>query len=195
MNLNNYIDILKSRLNQNIENYILEKDYILSLFLSNWAKEENLNLDKLIFKGGTLLTKEYLNYHRISEDLEFIHQDSNEIRSIRTKQRRGTQIKNRIIPIIDEIKKLADISNLEFETTRTNKKFIIQRNSRQLYIFKLYYKSQFTDFESHIKLEISFVEDFINKSKIEEIKNITDYFPLDEKDIKLLNHFLQKPTL
>jgi hypothetical protein len=44
----------------------------LSLFLSEFEslKEKGKieEMKNIVFKGGTLLTKNYLNYHRISED-------------------------------------------------------------------------------------------------------------------------------
>jgi predicted nucleotidyltransferase component of viral defense system len=104
LEIKSFINKLKEKHKLEVSDNFLEKDYILSLFLSNWEKSETPNLDKLIFKGGTLLTKNYLNYHRISEDLDFIHQDSNEIRIIKTNQKRETQIKTRVIPIIEERK-------------------------------------------------------------------------------------------
>ena len=190
-----YIEILKQKTNISISENLLEKDYVLSLFLSNWAKRETPNLDKLIFKGGTLLTKNYLKYHRISEDLDFTHEDANEIRKIKTEGRRETKIKERIIPIIEEIKKIAEISKLEFEEDRTNEKYVILRNSRRLYILNLYYKSFYTNLESSIKIEISFFEDLINNPEKLEIKNIIDYYPLDKVEFKLTNYNLVKPIL
>lgn len=85
-----YLNEIKKNYKVNIGDDLIEKDYILSLFLSNWANEKTPNLDKLIFKGGTLLTKNYLKYHRISEDLDFIHQNSNQIRNIKTKGKKET---------------------------------------------------------------------------------------------------------
>lgn len=104
--LKNYLSKLKNNNNLNISDYFLEKDYILSLFLSNWSKINSPNLDNLFFKGGTLLTKNYLKYHRISEDLDFTHKDSNYIGNIRSKNRRENEIKKRIILILKEINEI-----------------------------------------------------------------------------------------
>ena len=191
-----YIDRLRAVSEVPISEDLLEKDYILSLFLSNWSKIDTPNLDKLVFKGGTLLTKNYLNYHRISEDLDFVHEDSNELRLISTIGRQETQIKHRVLPIIAELKELAGLSALEFETDRSNSRFIIQRNSRRLYVFNLYYMSSITRKEDKIKFEISFVEDLINEPVKNEIKNMVDF---KIKDIGLLKHLtnysLERPVL
>ena len=49
---------------------IVEKDYYLTVILNNI---QTLFTDKIVFKGGTLLNKAYLNYHRLSEDLDFTY--------------------------------------------------------------------------------------------------------------------------
>jgi len=58
-----------------IDDYYVEKDYLLSLFLSTWqnlrVKREINVLDELIFNGGTRITRNYLQYPRISKDLVF----------------------------------------------------------------------------------------------------------------------------
>lgn len=191
-----YIDELRKVNDVAVGEDLFEKDYILSSFLSNWSKISTPNLDRLVFKGGTLLTKNYLNYHRISEDLDFVHEDSNELRLISTVGRQETQIKQRVIPIIDELKELADLSNLEFETDRSNSRFIIQRNSRHLYVFNFYYSSLITKREDKIKLEISFVEDLINDPVSAEIKTIVDFKISDVVLLKqLTNYNLEKPIL
>lgn len=99
------------------------------------------------------------------------------------------------MPILEEIEKIARLSKLDFINDRNNEKYIIQRNSRQLYVFKLYYKSLYTNIETFIKFEISFVEDLINIPKKEEIKNIIDYYPLDEINLKIINYNLKKPII
>ncbi|MDR1942395.1 MAG: nucleotidyl transferase AbiEii/AbiGii toxin family protein [Endomicrobium sp.] len=47
--------------------YLIEKDYYLTLILS---KIDELSTN-LAFKGGTCLNKIYFDYHRLSEDLDF----------------------------------------------------------------------------------------------------------------------------
>jgi len=55
---------------------IIEKEYILSIFLERIAKSDS----NLIFKGGTALSKFYLDYYRLSEDLDFTY-TGNEIKN------------------------------------------------------------------------------------------------------------------
>ena len=61
---------------------IVEKDYYLTVILNNI---EALLTDKIVFKGGTLLNKAYLNYHRLSEDLDFSYNAKFTSRSQRSK--------------------------------------------------------------------------------------------------------------
>ena len=63
---------------------VVEKDYYLTVILNNI---EPLLTDKIVFKGGTLLNKVHLNYHRLSEDLDFTYGDKDALasRSRRTK--------------------------------------------------------------------------------------------------------------
>lgn len=49
---------------------ILEKDYYISILLNEFSKNPFLK-NTLIFKGWTSLSKFYLNYYRMSEDLDF----------------------------------------------------------------------------------------------------------------------------
>ncbi len=49
---------------------VVEKDYYFTVILNNI---EPLLTDKIVFKGGTLLNKVHLNYHRLSEDLDFTY--------------------------------------------------------------------------------------------------------------------------
>ncbi len=69
---------------------IVEKDYYLTVVLNQIG---NLT-DRLVFKGGTLFNKVYLNYHRLSEDLDFTY-----LESLKTRSERSKAIKPTYIPI------------------------------------------------------------------------------------------------
>ena len=178
-NFRKYITYVKEQRQTTIDDFYIEKDYFLSLFLSAWQtlseEEKVLRLDALIFKGGTLLARNYLNYPRISEDLDFTHEDSNILRTLRSKGKRETEIRKRVIPIIDDIKHICDVAHFDFETDRTNTKYIGVRNSRAVYIFTLYYNSLITEEEIPIKLELNFLEQVIHKPSELQINNIVHY--------------------
>lgn len=62
-------DILKIARKNGFPAGTIEKEYMLSIFLEQIAKLDR----KFIFKGGTALSKVYLEYYRMSEDLDFTY--------------------------------------------------------------------------------------------------------------------------
>ena len=86
-NFKKYISYVKEKKKSNIEDQYIEKDYFISLFLSTWQELKSsgkvLNLDKLVFKGGTLLARNFLDYPRISEDLDFTYEGNNKYIMVR----------------------------------------------------------------------------------------------------------------
>lgn len=72
---------------------IVEKDYYLTLILNN--VESNLS-DKIVFKGGTLLNKIHLNYHRLSEDIDFTYFSSEGLSSRSKRSRAITPIREKM---------------------------------------------------------------------------------------------------
>ena len=91
-NFKKYISYVKEKRKSNIEDQYIEKEYFISLFLSSWHKLKDegkiSNLNKLIFKGGTLLARNFLNYPRISEDIDFTYEKSNNLRDIKSENRK-----------------------------------------------------------------------------------------------------------
>lgn len=83
LNLSRYIAEVKRNLNLVAADEIIEKDLRLTLILAEFEKK-GLG-PELIFKGGTLLSRNYLQYHRFSEDLDFIHRNSSEWRELNRK--------------------------------------------------------------------------------------------------------------
>lgn len=63
------IDILKIARKKGFPAGTIEKEYMLTLALEQIAKLD----ENFIFKGGTALSKVYLDYYRISEDLDFTY--------------------------------------------------------------------------------------------------------------------------
>src|SRR3989344_4842623 len=168
INVEQYINEIKRRMNLNIDENIIKKDLLLTLIL---AEFEKMDLGKdLIFKGGTLLSRNYLNYHRFSEDLDFVHKDSNELR-LMTRRVRGRKIKSFIDIFVLKLKEVADLLELDFNTNRSDQKYCSIISGRAVYIFRLYYTA-----ERYIKVEINFVEKIINKPVELSIKAITDFF-------------------
>lgn len=119
---------------------IIEKDYHLTMILN--AVNERLSRD-IIFKGGTLLNKVYLNYHRLSEDLDFSYRNDIDI-STRSKRSQAITVIRKKMP-----------SFLSFlGLTSDNPEGEGFNNSTQ-YLFNLQYSSIIMKHKESIKLEIS----------------------------------------
>ena len=168
INIKKYISEVKSNFNSHISDEIIKKDIVLTFVL---AELEKVGLGKeLIFKGGTLLSRNYLNYHRFSEDLDFVFKDSNTLRDL-TRSAREKRVKVFLDYFVPKLKEVTDTLGLDFNTNRSNKKYCRLLNGRTVYTFKIYYSdSQF------IKIEINFIEKLFNKTQKVSVKTITDFF-------------------
>jgi len=199
-NFKKYISYVKEKRRSNIEDQHIEKDYFISLFLSAWQElkdaGELFHLDKLIFKGGTLLARNYLDYPRISEDIDFTYSESNDLRKMDSKNKREKAILQRIAPIIDDVKVICDRAKFVFDTNRKNRKYIIVRNSRAVYLLNIYYTSLITGEEIPIKIELNFLENVFHDCSEMTINNIVpqDLF-LKSIGYDLLNIKLKKYPL
>jgi len=140
---------------------IVEKDYYLTVILNNI--ESGLS-NKLIFKGGTLLNKIHLNYHRLSEDLDFVYLNKEELaaRSARSKV---------ITPIREKMPDFLKSLGLESE----NPKGQGFNNSKQ-YIFNISYPSFVTGKDESIKIEVALRQ-----------------MPLDQPVYNVIKHFYKDP--
>ncbi len=178
-NLLKYIDYVKSKTDKTIEDYYIEKDYLLSLFLSTWQtlrnKKRIRELDELIFKGGTLLMRNHLDYPRISEDLDFTHKKCEDIRNMSQNNRIKT-IRKLIKPILEEIKIICNTCGFDFQTDRSNTRYVTAYNHKAVYSLSIYYISEITNNPIRLKIEINFVEQLQYQPSIQNIK------PLISKD-------------
>lgn len=161
-NFRKYLAYVKEQRQTAIADYFLEKDYVLSDFLSTWQSlrqtGQMTSSDSLIFKGGTLLARNYLNYPRISEDLDFTHADSNMLRLIENENKREQEIKKRVLPILEDVQTICDTAGFDFHQRRTDPRYVQVRNSRAVYVLHFYYTSLITHEEIPVKIEINFLE-------------------------------------
>jgi len=133
---------------------IVEKDYYLTVILNNI---EALLTDKIVFKGGTLLNKAYLNYHRLSEDLDFTYYGEAAARSMRSKA---------IKPIREKMP--AFLKTIGLTSDKPEGEGF--NNSKQ-YVFKVKYSSVLMTKGDVIKIEISLRQPPINKPVYTTIKH------------------------
>ena len=196
INIEQYVGEIKRVMNLNVENDIIKKDLLLTLIL---AEFEKLDLGKeLIFKGGTLLSRNYLNYHRFSEDLDFVFKDSNFIREL-TRSARERKIKTFLDSFVPKLKEVANVLGLDFSTDRSNKKYCRIMHPRVVYTFKIYYSDL-----NFIKVEINFIEKMISAPEKVSVKTITDFFDskamfyelgLSYKNFNVLSYSLEEIKL
>ena len=147
---------------------IVEKDYYLTVILNNI---EVLLTDKIVFKGGTLLNKAYLNYHRLSEDLDFTYNAEFTARSKRS---------NAIMPIREKMPSFLKALKLTSDKPEGE-----GFNNSTQYVFKVKYPSVLMGKDDMIKIEISLRQPPIDKPIHTEIKHFyqdpfsgEDLFPL-----------------
>jgi len=140
---------------------VVEKDYYLTVILNNI---EPLLTDKIVFKGGTLLNKVHLNYHRLSEDLDFTYgvKDALASRSGRSKA---------IAPVREQMPGF--LKQLQLQSDQPEGKGF--NNSTQ-YIFEAKYPSFITGKDENIKIEISLRQT-----------------PLEKPVYSVIKHFYQDP--
>ena len=176
IDLKSYVSEVRKNMNLEVSDEIIEKDLVLTLIL---AEFEKTGLAKeLIFKGGTLLSRNYLKYHRFSEDLDFVYKESNSIRDL-TRNARERKVKAFLDYFVPELKKVADALEFDFSINRSDKRYCRMLSGRTVYTFKLYYFQ-----EKYVKVEINFIEKIVNTPTILSIKTITDFF--DSKDLMFI---------
>ena len=138
----------------------IEKDYYLTLILN--SVESHLS-DKIVFKGGTLLNKIHLNYHRLSEDIDFTYFN---LEGLQTRSRRSRAI----TPIREKMPELLKL--LELKSERPEGEGF--NNSTQ-YVFNISYPSFISGKDENIKLEISLRQTPIDKP----VHNVITHFYKD----------------
>lgn len=136
--LKNVINFIADK--QRFRPAIIEKDYYLTRILN--AVNENLSRD-IIFKGGTLLNKAYLNYHRLSEDLDFSYRNDVDVSTRGKRSKVITSIRKKMPSFLSFLRLTSD--NPE------GKGF---NNSTQ-YLFNLEFQSIIMKRKEGIKFEIS----------------------------------------
>jgi len=139
----------------------IEKDYYLTLILNNIGSDLS---NRIVFKGGTLLNKIHLNYHRLSEDIDFTYFSSEGIETRSKRSRAITPIREKM----PEFLRLLDLKSKKPEGEGFN-------NSTQ-YVFSISYPSFISGKDENIKLEISLRQT-----------------PVEKPVYNILNHFYKDP--
>lgn len=153
---------------------IVEKDYYLTLFLN---AANNCFADKLVFKGGTLLNKIHLNYHRLSEDLDFTY-NGKEVLSGRSRRSKAiTPIRHAMLKCLEQIGLTSDKPQGEGFNNSTQ------------YVFSIKYPSFITQKEENIRIEVSLRQPPMDKPVYNTIKHFYQD-PFTGKDLIPANRIL-----
>ncbi len=196
INIEKYVADIKKNLNISLADEIVEKDFLLTIILAELEKA-GLGRD-LIFKGGTLLSRNYLKYHRFSEDLDFVYKESNLLSELK-RSTRERKVKIFLDYFVPELKKISDVLGLDFSTNRSDKRYCKMLSGRTVYTFRMYYSQ--TQF---IKIEINFIEKMIDKPLAVSVGTITDLFDskkllsdlaISYTNFKVLSYSLKEITL
>jgi len=119
---------------------VIEKDFHLTRILNR--VNEHLSTD-IVFKGGTLLNKVYLDYHRLSEDLDFAYRGKVDLSTRGKRSKAITTIREKMPAFLDML-----------ELTSDNPEGKGFNNSTQ-YLFNIQFQSVLSDKKENLKLEIS----------------------------------------
>jgi predicted nucleotidyltransferase component of viral defense system len=154
----------------------IEKDFYLTMIINEISQsiEENKEsvFSKLVFKGGTLLTRAHLNYHRISEDLDFTYLENQRLNSLSAKQRKKFILKI-TAQLADEINKISLKFSLDFSVNKTDEKYCRVLDRKNVYVFKIYYRPVYGA-DEFIKFEVNFNDELIYPVTYESISHLFD---------------------
>ncbi len=155
---------------------IIEKDFYLTLLLNEISKsietDKESSFINLVFKGGTLLTRTHLNYHRISEDLDFTYLENRRLNKLSAKQRKKF-ISAFTDKLVEDISKISKKHGLDFSPDKSNEKYCKVMDRKNVYLFKIYYRPVYGA-EELIKLEVNFNDEPIYSYRCEDIKHLFD---------------------
>lgn len=140
---------------------IVEKDYYLTVVLN--SIDSHLSKD-IVFKGGTLLNKVHLNYHRLSEDLDFTYYSVDGLSSRSSRSKAITPIREKMPDFLRHV------------GLKSNKPAGEGFNNSTQYVFDILYPSSFTGKDECIKLEVSLRQP-----------------PIDKPVLSVIKHFYQDP--
>jgi len=127
---------------------LIERDYYCSLILQYFFSSET----SLVFKGGTCLSKVYVNFYRLSEDLDFVIPV--------TADTSGAQRRAGMVPVKD----IFDNAPKVVSGIEISERLAGHNNSRQ-YIGYLVYRSVLVEKLEKVKVEIGLREPMLLPSE------------------------------
>lgn len=182
----NEVLVKNSKLNVDM----IKKDLILSYIL-----QELSVLDNLIFKGGTCLSKTYLKYHRLSEDLDF----NLEIGPFESKTKFKREVRTYFKEVfLVKLQEIANKYNLDFdkdEFSTDGNRYCPVKSGDNIFIFYIYLD---LNDKNPIKIEVNISEDRQFDFSINKIVNLNSnskYLIYPLKDVKIKCYSLDEIIL
>ena len=143
---------------------LIEKDYHLTKILHELSKRQ---IKDLVFKGGTCLNKCYLNFYRLSEDLDFVYNKDVKYLSKNQVRKKLGEIKKEFFEILDKagLKVNKELGNGWKMLTSRQKPGIVGLE------IVVGYDSLIDNSPQTIKIEVSFRRRLIRNTKEKMIKH------------------------
>ena len=174
-----------------VSDEMIKKDLALSYILHEMSedikKDKNAPFSKLIFKGGTLLSKSHLDYHRLSEDLDFTFSENVSLNKLAKKQKQKRikeYLKKELLPKLNEIIKKYSFDFDPSELNKKTKKYCPIKAPVDLAKFYIYLDK---NDQTPIKIEINFLDELFFKPEKIKLKHLNFssqnlIFPLGETE-------------
>lgn len=165
-----------SKLLGNGHSELIEIELLLYKILYALSQYEFFS-NNLLFKGGTCLIKNYLDYYRFSEDIDFTWRNQNEFKNKSRNQLRKylSNLINKTGEIIEEISKE---NKLDFKNEKTLEKYFQFGGGNKMVTLKLYFISEVLNVEKFVKIQINFLECLKFEPKLGKLKS---FFPENEE--------------
>ncbi len=155
---------------------MIEKDFYLTLLLNEISFGINENSEfpfaQLAFKGGTLLARTHLHYHRISEDLDFTYLENKRLHALSSKQR-NQAISHFTGNLAEKIQLIGQKYGLAFSTNKSDQKYCRVLDRKTVYLFKIYFTPAYGA-EGIIKCEVNFNDELAYPPTFEDITHLFD---------------------
>ena len=160
----------------NLNESMIEKDFYLTLLLneisSGIEEDAEFPFGQLAFKGGTLLARTHLQYHRISEDLDFTYLENKKLRSL-SSQQRNRAISDFTHQLAEKMQVMSKKRGLDFSTDKSDPKYCHVLDRKMVYLFKIYFVPVYGT-EGLIKCEVNFNDELVYPSALEDIQHLFD---------------------
>jgi len=196
-------EVMSNYKSKPITREMIIKDLALSYILygigEDIRKNKNSPFKKLIFKGGTLLAKSQLKYHRISEDLDFTFKDNSKLNKLSTTQKKKAIKKFLKKELLPAITKICEDYSFDFNADEINDitqmKYCPVTSTVFQTKFNIYIN---TDESNPIKIEINFCDEpfyKLEKSKIIHLNPFSNHLTYPLKDLELESYIIKEIVL